>query len=85
MARTTSTDDDVLLDMDDVCRITKHGRTKVKELIKSGDLPSFKLGEGHTSKRLVWQSDLNAYLRRQAARHAIAQRPARGRRTASAA
>lgn len=73
-----------LLDVQDVIRITGFGRTKVFELLTSGELKSFKLGEGRTCKRYILRSDLNAFIRAQAERGVLAVRPDRGRRAVPA-
>lgn len=68
-----------LLDVDDVVRITGWGRTKVFQLMTSGDLRSFKNGEGRTCKRYVLRRHLTEYIEEKAAQGQLAIRPSRGR------
>ena len=48
-----------LLTVDETIRVLRLGRTRVNEILRSGELPSYKLGR----RRLVRRQDLERFLK----------------------
>ena len=56
----TQSEQHELLTVDETIRFLRLGRTRVNEILRSGDLVSYKLGR----RRLVRRSDISAWLER---------------------
>jgi excisionase family DNA binding protein len=56
----TTIEQSELLTVDETIRLLRLGRTRVNEILRSGDLPSYKLGR----RRLVRRRDIEEWLER---------------------
>ena len=56
----TKTEQPELMTVDETIRVLRLGRTRVNEILRSGDLPSYKLGR----RRLVRRHDIEEWLER---------------------
>jgi len=56
----TTIEQSELLTVDETIRLLRLGRTRVNEILRSGDLPSYKLGR----RRLVRRRDIEDWLER---------------------
>jgi|tagenome__1003787_1003787.scaffolds.fasta_scaffold20972672_4 excisionase family DNA binding protein len=56
----TKTEQPELMTVDETIRVLRLGRTRVNEILRSGDLPSYKLGR----RRLVRRRDVEEWIER---------------------
>ena len=56
----TKTEQPELMTVDETIRVLRLGRTRVNEILRSGDLPSYKLGR----RRLVRRQDIEEWIER---------------------